>query len=433
MKKLILFLNSLLICTVLFAQTTILPGDKSINTNLIKLGKSTMGYYVVKDGVATEICIYQTEITVDNENLNFSSILNFLKSDMQWKEEISMVKKTLKSVSRKSERDTRIFNLQFSNTIKREYTNTKTGKKNAINSTAKEPYFDIATYPLIICALPLATGYKATIPVIDYDAPNRDKIYEVNIIEVKSYVYTSDLTGEHQAWRVGVTEESTGNIYLYEIDKETRKIYKVSISSNGNTLVLINKETDVDLFKTAFDKEAIRKMMNDGSSIISGEAFARDDRSGKDDKKIRIDVLNMNKKQFAPKGTKVLLLPNTAFYKEWFELNKKQAKIKGAKPIPLPKEAASQVKITEVFNDKGNFEFVNLMAGEFLLFISFNYEDYFSKNEVVGKSNVYVNGSYQGTEVYTDMFGYTQQGNANFSKSVTIKTDGEKVYLKLKR
>ena len=174
-------------------------------------------------------------------------------------------------------------------------------------------------------------------------------------------------------------------------------------------------------------------MMNDGSASIIGETFARDDRSGKDDKKIRIDILNVNKKQFAPKGTKVLLLPYTEYYKEWFELNKKQAKVRGAKPIPLPKEAAGQIKITEVFNDKGNFEFANLMPGEYLLFTSFNYEDFFAKSEVVGKADVYVNGSYQGTEVYTDMFGYTQQGNANFQKFVTVKSSGETVKVKLKR
>lgn len=40
------------------AQMKILPGDKSLNKTLIKQGKFTMGYYVVKDGTSTEICIY---------------------------------------------------------------------------------------------------------------------------------------------------------------------------------------------------------------------------------------------------------------------------------------------------------------------------------------------------------------------------------------
>jgi hypothetical protein len=261
---------------------------------------------------------------------------------------------------------------------------------------------------------------------------------EAIVLETKSDQFTSPLTGQHMCWKVTVVHKNTKKYIFYYIDKENRRIRKIEYAhkdnrGDGYALGYLDKETDINLFKTPFEKEAIRKMMNDGNSIITGEAFARDDRSGKDDKKIRIDVLNVNKKQFAPKGTKVLLMPNTTYYKEWFELNKKQAKIKGAKPIPLPKEAASQIKMTEVFNDKGNFEFANLMNGDYLLFTSFNYEDFFSKSEVTGKADVYVNGSYQGTEVYTDMFGYTQQGNANFYKFVTILKNGEKIDVKLKR
>jgi hypothetical protein len=67
-------------------------------------------------------------------------------------------------------------------------------------------------------------------------------------------------------------------------------------------------------------------MVTKGNSVISGEAFAKDDRSGVDNRKLRIDILNVNKKQFAPKGTKVVLLPYTEYFKEWMELNKNKGK-----------------------------------------------------------------------------------------------------------
>jgi hypothetical protein len=90
--------------------------------------------------------------------------------------------------------------------------------------------------------------------------------------------------------------------------------------------MLVDKETDFNPFKNKFDKEATLKMVTKGNSVISGEAFAKDDRSGVDNSKIRIDVLNVNKKQFAPKGTKVVLLPYTEYFKEWMELNKSKEK-----------------------------------------------------------------------------------------------------------
>jgi hypothetical protein len=373
-----------------------------------------MGYYFVKNGNPLEICTYQTEVSTNDNQLLFSSKLIFLKSDKQWKEQIVLDKNTLKPISRKSEREARTFDIKHAN----------------IN---KGDYFDIATYPLVLCALPLDTGYKATIPVIDYDSPNKDKIQNVNITDVKSNIYNSELTGEHQVWKVSVNEESTGNLYDYFIDKASRKIYKITVSSKGNTLMLVDKETDFNPFKNTFDKEATLKMVTKGNSVISGEAFAKDDRSGRDDSKFRIDVLNVNKKQFAPKGTKVVLLPYTEYFKEWMELNKKQKKIKGAQPIPLSIDAQSCVLTTEIYNDKGNFEFTNLTEGDYFVFISFNYTDTFSRREITGTSDVYINGNYAGTQLNTDIFDYAQTGNANFQKIVTIKSNGETVKIKLKR
>lgn len=411
-----LFLNFCLsICSIfVFGQNKILPVAQSLNINLIKIGNSTMGYYFVKDKNPLEICTYQTEVSTNENQLLFNSKLIFLKSDKAWKEQIILDKNTLKPISRKSERETRTFDIKHTN----------------IN---KGDYFDIATYPLVLCALPLYTGYKATIPVIDYDSPNKDKIQNVNITDVKSNIYNSELTGEHQVWKVSVNEESTGNLYDYFIDKTSRKIYKITVSSKGNTLILVDKETDFNPFKNTFDKEATLKMVTKGNSVISGEAFAKDDRSGRDDSKIRIDVLNINKKQFAPKGTKVILLPYTEYFKEWMELNKKQKKIKGAPPIPLSEEAKSCVLITEIYNDKGNFEFTNLTEGEYFVFISFGYTDTFSRREITGTSDVYINGQYAGTQLNTDIFDYAQTGNANFQKIVTIKSNGETVKIKLKR
>jgi hypothetical protein len=57
----------------------------------------------------------------------------------------------------------------------------------------------------------------------------------------------------------------------------------------------------------------------------------------------------------------------------------------------------------------------------------------FSRREVTGTSDVYVNGQYAGTQLNTDIFDYAQTGNANFQKIVTIKSNGETVKIKLKR
>lgn len=437
MKKIVTLLSFALFCISAFAQTTILPSDKLINPSLLHQGQFEMSYFHSDITEARELGSY--DINVQIKDGKFYLTTNHKTKYYQEKNVLVADANSFKSVSRNSSSIEKGVANEFS-VNNGTFVNTKTGKKTNYDVKLANEYFDYPIYPYVLSTLPLKLGFENYIlPVVNIDlATNKVTTDEVVILETKSDQFTSPLTGQHMCWKVTVVEMKNKQYVFYYIDKTTRKIRKIeyakkTANNEGYKLAYLDKETDVNLFKTSFDKEAIRKMMNDGNSIITGEAFARDDRSGKDDKKIRIDVLNVNKKQFAPKGTKVLLMPNTAYYKEWFELNKKQAKIKGAKPIPLPKEAASQIKMTEVFNDKGNFEFANLMNGDYLLFTSFNYEDFFSKSEVTGKADVYVNGSYQGTEVYTDMFGYTQQGNANFYKFVTIPKNGEKIDVKLKR
>ena len=176
MKKLFLIF-CVCICNVfVFGQNKILPSEKSLNFNLIKIGNSTMGYYFVKNGNPLEISTYQTEVSTNGNQLIFNSKLIFLKSDKQWKEQVILDKNTLKPLSRKSERETRNFDIKYAN----------------IN---KGDYFDITTYPLVLCALPLNAGYKATIPVIDYDSANKDKIQNVNITDVKSNIYNPRCRG----------------------------------------------------------------------------------------------------------------------------------------------------------------------------------------------------------------------------------------------
>ncbi len=431
MKRTLILLSFTLLCKSLFAQTIILPGDKKINPDLIHQGNFNMMYYQTDVTQATDLGTYDIDVQIKEGKIYLTT---FRKTKYYEEKNIVVADaNSFKALNRTTNilDDGKASEFVIENG---EFTNTKTGKKTNYDAKLSDEYFDYNIYPYVLSALPLKLGNENyVIPTINVDDKNKVTTDEVIVLETKSDQFTSKLTGQHMCWKVTVYHKNTKKYLNYYIDKNNRRIRKIEHLFTGKILGFLDKETDINLFKTKFDKLATIKMMNDGESIITGEAFARDDRSGKDDKLIRIDILNVNKKQFAPKGTKVLLMPYTAYYKEWFELNKNQVKVKGAKPIPLPKEAASQVKISEIYDDKGHFEFANLTAGEFLLFTSFNYEDFFSKNEVIGKADVYINGSYQGTEVYTDMFGYTQKGNANFSKFITIKTNRETVNVKLKK
>lgn len=179
--------------------------------------------------------------------------------------------------------------------------------------------------------------------------------------------------------------------------------------------------------KAKFDKKQTMQMVTGGKSTIKGQAFARDNESG-----IKgIAVLNMNKKQYAARGTTVVLIPYTAYYKEWIEVSKKYGK--QGKVVELPKEARECIRITQVTNDEGQFEFTNLMPGQYLLYSQFGYEHTQHASEVVGRRDHYVNNSYQGSSDILNYFTYNVNASAYVDKVVTIKKDGDVEQVKLKK
>lgn len=431
MKKTLIFALIQLLYFTSLGQHKILPGDNTLNSSFLKPGNYSMAYYIKKDGQYTEVGTYNIEVNLDNQKLSVNTSLSFLNSNMLWKDGFIANTNSFAPVSAYTERDTHTVTLNFSNIITGTYTKNKNGKKKPVNESVTGHYFNISLYPYILRMLPLATGYKATIPVYDYEAEDKSRLYDVVIKEVKSDVFTSSLTGEHKVWKVSVYEESTGHSFDYFFDKETHRLWEIQIQSKkGDILALFDKEIDFNPFKNKFNKEETYALVNRGNSVIKGVTFVRDN---KNESSLNITVLNINKKQFAQKGTKIALIPYTNYFKEWEELNKKQSKIKNAKSIPLNKEALECIKYTTVYDDDGHFEFTNLKPGEYKLLTTFEYEHTKKEKEVVGTSDMFYKGYYLGTNVLTENVYYNVNNTTKIQKVVTIKTDGEIVEVKLKK
>ncbi|MCU0436481.1 MAG: hypothetical protein MUC49_01100 [Raineya sp.] len=425
MKKTIIISLIQLIYLSVIGQNKITPDDKLLNASLIKKGSFSMDYFIGENGSVRKIGMFKFDVEEKNENMKLKTYTYLSDSNEEWTEELEADNKTLKPISRKTTRGVKNTSIKLDKNITGEVIDSKTKKKDLINERIDEEFFDYSMHPLVLSALPLKTGYKATIPVVGSNL----KLSQLTIVEAKSATYNSIYSGNRSVWEITLVDMQSNNFFSYQIDKENRKIWMIMMLFNKTTYIMKDLETDFNPFKNKFNKEETFKMVSAGNSVIEGQAFVKDEPN----QKIDISVVNLNKKQYAPKGTTVILMPYTPFYKEWFEINKKQAKIKGAQPVPLPKEALECLRYTQVYDDKGGFEFVNLMPGEYLLMTTFGYEHYFKKIQETGRANVYVNGNYVGTEVYTGAFGYTRNENANITKNVTIKTNGETVKTKLKK
>ncbi|HEY1202231.1 MAG TPA: hypothetical protein VGE79_14665 [Niastella sp.] len=406
-------------------QTVLVPGENVLDKKFIKNGTYEMACYAESGGQQIEISTFTIKINNTGKALG-------VYTQLQWASTKDVVidtsisdGNTFKPIYRSSNSKTRQMVVNYGKDVSGYYYDKQTKKRTTIKESGSA-FFDSYTYPYLLGLLPLTTGYHNDMAVYDYKPGNTSNTKKTRIEEVKSNLYKSNLTGEHKVWQVNVYEEATKDSYVYYIDKDSRRLWKIDIQTQGQRLQMIDKEIDYNPFTTKFDKASTLNMITKGNSVILGTVFARDNKSGGN-----MAILNVNKKQYARAGTSVVLIPYTDFFKEWMKLN--DALRKKGRSIPLPKEAADCIKSTTVYDNDGHFEFTNLMAGEYFLYTQFNYVHEGSRTEVVGYTDTYINGSYQGTSPNTRTYNVSVNAAATVQKTVTIKNDGDKEEVKLKK
>ncbi|GAB2810805.1 DUF3108 domain-containing protein [Ferruginibacter profundus] len=411
------------------AQSLIIPGANAINKNFIKSTHFEMAYFAVSGRQTVEISSFDVEIKTNEKTIAVLTRISSPAGNSIWADTSIADITTLKPVYRSSNNSDKQYHIVYGNKIEGYYYDKRSNMGRQVKDNNNGGFFDSFIYPYLLGALPLTSGFKAILPVYEYKPDANSHISNTRITEVKSGMHKSDITGEHEVWQVSVFEEGTNLKYEYYIDKENRKLWKVEIlAANGKQYLLVDKEIDYNPFVATFDKEQTYKMVSAGSATISGQIYARDNENTT---KGGIAILNVNKKQYAQQGTTVVLIPYTDYFKEWIALNEKLRK-KG-QAVPLSKEAAGCIKVTSVYNNDGNFEFTNLMPGEYYLFTEFGYTHTASRTEVVGYTDTYINGLFQGTTANTQVNRYKTSATAALKKMVTINREGEKITVKLKK
>lgn len=420
----------LFIGATVFSQRLISPGENLVDKKWIKDTKYELACFATNGSQWIEVSSFAVQVSNQHNKLAVYTALTMYSTNEKWLDTSIADANTMRPVYRSSFNPNREFALYYNKEVTGYYYDKKLKSRLPVKEAVKGPFFDSYIYTYILGGLPLQTGYKADLPVYDYKPGNASHIKVTSIKEVKSNIYKSDMTGEHAVWQVSVFEEATNESYQYFIGKNDRKLWKAEVvAADGQRFLFFNKELDYNPFTTRFDKESTLKLIQSGRSTISGVAFARDNEN--EGLLKGMAILNINKKQYAKQGTTVLLIPYTPYFKEWIALNEKLRK-KG-RSVPLTKEAADCIKLTTVFGDKGEFEFTNLMPGEYVLYTEFGYVHTSNRTEVVGYTDTYINGMFHASTENTETFSYSTNASANIKKFVTIKRDGETAEVKLKK
>jgi hypothetical protein len=370
---------------------------------------------------------FTISFTEESNRLIVATHLELFNSDKKWVDTSISDANTLKPVYRSSITPDRRTILRFGKEVTGYYKDASIPQKNILEPLAND-FFESYTYPYLLSALPLKAGYRASLSVYEYVPGQSSNTKKAIITSVTSNTLNSEFSGEHKVWQVSVVEEKTNDLYEYYIDKEGGRLWKIEVISKGQHTLMVDSERDYNPLPV-FDKQSTMTMITAGNAVIEGQAFARDNQN--EGMLKGMAVLNINKKQFAPQGTRIVLIPYTAYFKAWIKLNESLRK-KG-KSYPLQADAAASIKTATVYDDRGSFEFVNLMPGDYLLFTEFGYVHTSSRTEVVGYTDTYINGTFQGSSANTATYSFSGNAAAAVKKLITIKQDGEKLKVKLKK
>jgi len=409
------------------AQKKVVPGNSEINTAHLTPGKSQYTIYYVKDTSWVKKGSFTHDLSVTGNRLRL--VADYKDQNDKWYRKVSSTAdaKTLAPVDYQFEGTKSKSELAFGNTVTGKIHYLDGRKDEAISVTPKEKSVDYNLAEYLFTTLPLSTGYKATVPEFYYE-PKSDKLVTNYIInDVKSYVYRSPKTGNHDSWLVGVLEENTGAKYYYVIDKSKHRIWQREMSlSGGMWEICVDDEIDYQPIVNKFNKEEALAKVEKGNGVILGTSFARD-RSSK------LAVLNINKAQYAPKGTVISILANQPYITEWKEVNRKIRKGKKLPEVPIDRNVQACIKTTKVYDDKGHFEFTNLMPGEYILTTSFGYTHNYTYRYYAGTSYLmHPSGAVLGSSDIYNSASASTGAQADIETLVTIKAEGEKLKINLK-
>lgn len=413
------------------SQPVLRPGMKELDLRKIKASSVEMELMAQSNTGYVPVGSYTITVKPTTTTISVYTVLEMYATKEKYMDTTIADANTLQPLYRSAFNPSKEMIIAYGKKITGYYYDKGNKIRSVINEFTDQSVFDGYIYPYVFSAMPLTLGYRAKLQVFDYKPGNNNNVRTTTIESVRNNIYKSQYSGEHKVWQVSVHEEATNDSFEYFIDKESNRIWKIEMNAgDGQHFILTDKEIDFDIVvKTPFIKAETMKLLKEGNSVISGVVYAKDNQNsliakGK-------SVFNINKKQFAPVGTTIVLIPLTAYYKDWISINERLRK-KG-RPVPLSKEAAECIKVTTVYDDKGQFDFTNLLPGEYLLVTEFSYTHTNSRTEVIGYTDTYINGAFAGSAERTKTTHYGTEEGAAIRKLVTIKRDGEKATVILKK
>ena len=223
------------------AQDFLVPSKKAVGKKWIKNSSYEMIWYALKDTVKFEIGKVNTQISRDHTNLTVVTKVSMRNMKTPWVDSTIANLKTLRPIRHASYNMQRAMVLNFGKIVTGFYNDKISNSSLIVSDTTTSEYFDSNLYPILIGWLPLCNGYKKDILIYDYNPTAKMGVLKASIKNVSDSTYHTKNNGIRNVWVVTVSDEigngQNGNSTYY-FDKESRKLWKQEIDSNGRKMLM---------------------------------------------------------------------------------------------------------------------------------------------------------------------------------------------------
>ncbi len=229
MKKLVILLFAMS-CKFVWAQDLVQPGGKAVQAKWIRDDQYSMKWYSVRDTMRNELGKINTTVSVKDGRIYIVTDVVMKKATGSWLDSTVADARTISPIYHSSRNARRHMAIYYDKTITGYYQDNISGKTDQVHDEISSPYFDSNIYTSLLAWLPLQAGYKATIPVYDYNSAQKHGLVNIVINGVKEEKYTMPDNSSVDVYVLDVMDGIIESPSTYYISKKDRQVLKIVAS-----------------------------------------------------------------------------------------------------------------------------------------------------------------------------------------------------------
>lgn len=238
MRKTSLFILIAILPGFITAQQ-ILPGSSQLQAKWIQNSTYTMKWYMLNDTARKEVGEINTTIKRQDQTVIVSQQVKINGMRDPWVDSTIADLKSFAPIYHSSSNSQRTMQLQFKGPlVSVVYINNINKKTQNFSDTTTGSFFDSNIYPNLLAWLALKPGFKADIPVYNWNSVSDNGVVNVKVEDVKEQNYSLTNGQTVPVFVISVKDEISHSSSTYIIGKSDRRTYEIQTSAGPRKMLM---------------------------------------------------------------------------------------------------------------------------------------------------------------------------------------------------